>query len=594
MANLISNKFIEELLNRTDIVSVVGSCVSLKKKGINYFACCPFHEEKTPSFSVNQSKQFFHCFGCGLNGDVISFMMKYRKLEFVEAVEFLAKQIGLSVVYEKGKKITAEDTSETEPLYKILKNACHYYELQLWRSTEGAIARRYLLQRGIPADICKQFQLGYAPSGWDNLLKKFSSDNEHGELEKTGMVIKNKSGNLYDRYRKRILFPIHNRHGKIIGFGGRVINSNDSPKYLNSPKTILFEKSRELYGLHQIPQNSRQQIKKIIVVEGYLDVLALKSHNIPEVVATLGTATTSEHIQVLKRFTDCIIFCFDGDVAGKKAAWHALEICFKVLSEQMKIKFIFLPQGEDPDSLVNKIGQRLFEKKIDSAINITEYFFNEFKARIDLTSIEGKSQLITRANTLISTIPSSTLRYLMVDHLSKLVNMSTDRLTQLMNIDQQQQKKEVIKDFNFQTLTSNDLVFSLLLQNPSLFEHIRNTIEYKQLRHTTDNNLNILLELLEDNSNLSTNELIEFWRGEDKFERIMQLASLQHYIPKDGAKSELIGAMHLIYQQNLNKKIEKMIKKANLEGLSAEERQQLQKWIVEKKSNTSLVRPNKG
>jgi DNA primase len=347
MAEQIPRDFIDQLLNRVDIVDFIDSRITLRKKsGNNFFACCPFHNEKNPSFSVSQPKQFYYCFGCGAHGNAIDFLMQYDRLNFPEAIEALAKQVGMEVPKQSISPQQAEKAAAQQSLYELLAQVAKFYQSQL-RTHNRAI--EYLKQRGVSGEIAKSFAIGVAPQGWDNLLQKIGQHAKQALLE-VGMLIKKEEGGCYDRFRDRIMFPIHDRRGRIIGFGGRIIDQGE-PKYLNSPETPLFQKGHELYGLYQALQANRQ-LERIIVVEGYMDVIALFQHDITYAVATLGTATSSSHIERLLRHTAEIIFCFDGDQAGRSAAWRALQVTLPLMRDGIQVRFLFLPEGEDPDSLV--------------------------------------------------------------------------------------------------------------------------------------------------------------------------------------------------------------------------------------------------
>ena len=347
MPSRIPQAFIDEVVTRTDIVELIDNHVSLKQKGKEYAACCPFHNEKTASFTVSPEKQFYHCFGCGAHGTALGFLMEYERLDFIEAVEVLAQQHGLEVPQDETNFIK----NDYQDLYVLLEQANHYFQKNL-RQQPAAIS--YLKNRGVSGEIAAKYDLGYAADGFENLLKEFDSAGTQEQLIDIGLIKKSEKGSLYDRFRNRIVFPIKDRRGRVIGFGGRVLD-DAVPKYLNSPETPVFHKSDALYGLYEA-RKSKQTIKSLIVVEGYMDVVALAQHGIENVVATLGTATTSQHIQQLYRCTQEIIFCFDGDRAGREAAWRAAQQTIPVFKDGLEAKFLFLPQGEDPDSLIRSRG----------------------------------------------------------------------------------------------------------------------------------------------------------------------------------------------------------------------------------------------
>jgi len=376
MAGRIPQHFIDDLLTRIDIVEVIDHRVPLKKAGHEYKACCPFHGEKTPSFTVSQVKQFYHCFGCGEHGNAISFLMDYEHMDFVEAIEALAHGAGIEVPREAGTDQAPQ--SSNQAAYDLLEQTAQYYQQQLRDHAEAQRAVDYLKERGLTGEVAARFGIGFAPPGWDNLTRALGNDKKiQQELLNTGLVIeRNDSSGIYDRFRDRIQFPIHDRRGRTIGFGGRVINKDDTPKYLNSPETPVFHKGRELYGLYEARKAMRKLVR-ILVVEGYMDVVALAQFDINYAVATLGTATTHDHLETLFRTVPEIIFCFDGDRAGRQAAWRALENTLPVLRDGRAARFLFLPDGEDPDSQVRKTGKTGFEAAMDQATHLSDFFFDQ-------------------------------------------------------------------------------------------------------------------------------------------------------------------------------------------------------------------------
>lgn len=384
MAGLIPQSFIDDLLNRTDIVEVVSSRIQLKKTGKNYSACCPFHKEKTPSFTVSPDKQFYYCFGCGAGGNALGFVMDHDQLEFPQAVEELAKRAGMDVPREErgGRGHTPRQPTDS-PLYPLLSAAAEFYKQALKSHPARKAAVNYLKGRGLTGEIARDFGLGFAPPGWDNLLKHLGGDNlQLKAMLDAGLLVENSdTGKRYDRFRDRVMFPIRDSRGRIIAFGGRVLG-DDKPKYLNSPETPVFHKGQELYGLYEARQKNRD-LDEIMVVEGYMDVIALAQQGIRNAVATLGTATSEEHIKRLFRLVPSILFCFDGDQAGRKAAWRALESVLPNLQDGKRVRFLFLPEGEDPDSLVRAEGEDAFRARItQQAQPLAEYFFQIGRAHV--------------------------------------------------------------------------------------------------------------------------------------------------------------------------------------------------------------------
>ncbi len=413
MAGRIPSTFIDELLSRIDIVEVIEARVPLKKAGRDHQACCPFHDERTPSFTVSPSKQFYHCFGCGAHGSAIKFLMEYDRLEFVDAVEELARRAGLSVPYEGG---TQQRTDHSDD-YALLAAATGWFASQLRAST---VAQAYFEQRGVSAELRERFRLGYAPEGWDG-LKRAIGDNDARVrgLLRHGLLIEGGRSGSYDRFRDRVMFPIMDRRGRPIAFGGRVLGGDDGPKYMNSPETPLFHKGRELYGLWQVRQ-APGKLSRLLVVEGYMDVIALHQHGLPQAVATLGTATTREHAELLFRNAPDVYFCFDGDRAGRQAAWRAVESVLPRMTDGRQAWFVFLPDGEDPDSLVRKEGSAGFEQRMAQATTLSSFFFSELGHDVSLDSPDGKARLAERARPLLAQLPDGVFRDLMLEALTNL------------------------------------------------------------------------------------------------------------------------------------------------------------------------------
>jgi DNA primase len=418
---LIPQSFIQDLLNRVDIVGVVERYVPLKRAGANYVACCPFHSEKTPSFTVSQTKQFYHCFGCGAHGTAIGFVMEYTGAGFIDAVKDLAQGVGMQVPEVKSERPRGK-TEEGDDLYAVLLKSAQYYRQQL-KNAPRAID--YLKKRGLSGDIAKEFGIGYAPGGWQNLQAAFPDYNAKA-LVAAGLVIQGEEGKRYDRFRDRIMFPIVDQRGHIIGFGGRVLDQGE-PKYLNSPETALFEKGRELYGLYQ-GRRAVRDAGRVIVVEGYMDVVALAQSGIGYTVATLGTATTPAHVQKLLRQAEEIVFCFDGDDAGRRAAWRALENSLEQLVDGKQLSFLFLPQGEDPDTYVRKLGKVAFEKLLGDAQPLSQFMLRELSSRVDLDTHEGRARLLQEARPLVKQVAAPLLSLLMRKQFAQMAGISQQEL----------------------------------------------------------------------------------------------------------------------------------------------------------------------
>ena len=414
MAGKIPKSFIDDLLSRVDIIDLIHGRVPLKKAGHEYQACCPFHTEKTPSFTVSPKKQFYHCFGCGAHGTAIGFLMEYERLRFPEAIEELAAQQGLTIPREA----QFETAPNRQPLYDVLNRAANFYAQQLRQHPEATRAVDYLKQRGLTGKIAAQYRLGFAPPGWNNLLRHID---QPAVLQEAGLINQTE-GKTYDRLRDRIVFPIRDGRGRVIGFGGRLLGDG-KPKYLNSPETPLFHKGQQLYGLYEVRQMHRQP-EQLLVVEGYLDVIALAQHGIQYAVATLGTATTTEHLQKLYRTTNKITFCFDGDRAGRAAAWKALQTVLPLLQSGRQASFLFLPDGEDPDSLVRHQGAAAWQTLLTEAQSLSSYFFSQLEQDLDLDNLDDRAALAERATPLLSQLPTGTLRRMLAHELSQRVGLA--------------------------------------------------------------------------------------------------------------------------------------------------------------------------
>lgn len=425
---MIPQDFIQQLLGRVDIVDVIDRHVKLKKSGQNFSACCPFHSEKTPSFSVSPAKQFYHCFGCGAHGTAISFLMEYSGLGFVEAVKELAEGAGLSVPDDGNREKSVEQVNQALSLGEVMNTALNFYRRELKRS-QSAID--YLKNRGLSGEIAAKFGLGYAPDDWQGLKSVFD-DYSAAALKDAGLVIDSEEGRRYDRFRDRVMFPILDARGNVIGFGGRVIGTGE-PKYLNSPETPLFEKGRELYGLFQARRAIRD-LGTVIVVEGYMDVVALAQSGVENAVATLGTATTPVHVQKLLRMADNLVFCFDGDQAGRKAAWRALEISLPVVTDGKAVSFLFLPPEDDPDTYVRRAGKDAFLEELKNARPLSALLLGELANRVDLKSEEGRARLLNDARSLVSQIEAPALSLMIRKRLAELIGISPGELQSLLPV----------------------------------------------------------------------------------------------------------------------------------------------------------------
>ena len=433
MAGRIPQSFIDDLLARINVLDIVESRVKLKRAGKNYSGLCPFHKEKSPSFTVNSDKQFYYCFGCGAGGNALGFIMEHDRLSFPEAVEELAKVAGIEVPRDESR-VDHQREQLRKDIYSLLDDASNFYQEQLRQHNQKAKAVDYLKGRGLSGKIAALFGIGYAPPGWDNLLKKLTdSDADKPRLEQAGMLIhKEDTDRYYDRFRDRIMFPIRDMRGRVIAFGGRVL-TDEKPKYLNSPETETFHKSRELYGLYEA-RKFNQNLDKLIIVEGYMDVVGLAQFGIGYAVATLGTATTEQHLQRLFKMVDEVIFCFDGDQAGRKAAGRALNTTLPVITDGKQARFLFLPEGEDPDSLVRQEGTEQFEQRLQEALPLSDFFFRTIGEDADLNSLDGRARFSNLALPMIQQMQPSILQQMMQDKISELTGLSLEQLNSITNL----------------------------------------------------------------------------------------------------------------------------------------------------------------
>ncbi len=579
MATHIPREFIDELINRVDIVDLIHSYYPLKKAGHNFVACCPFHQEKTPSFNVIPTKQFYYCFGCGASGNAISFLLDYERLNFIEAIKLLADKTGMQVPETPGDN-KPSDSNKLDALYQLLQQVSNYYQQQLRQHPKKQPVIDYLKKRGLSGKIAKIYQLGYAAAGWDNLLKNFSKQQQ--PLLAAGMLIEKDNGHCYDRFRDRVMFPIHDRRGRIIGFGGRVMQ-DEQPKYLNSPETAIFHKGQELYGLYQVLQTQRK-VEQFLIVEGYMDVLALAENNINFAVATLGTATTLQHIQTLLRYSPAITFCFDGDKAGQAAAWRALQNSLKCLQNGVQLRFMFLPQGDDPDSLVRREGEQAFLQRIEQAEPLDDYLYRHLLENSDVQTSDGKSRLINEVKPLLNDVPDAAFRHLLLEKLARLVRIETSRLQAMINTNDtvlQRPEPMQIKA----RLSSAQLAIALLAQNPTFVTQLNTQLLSIDAFDADSLHLKELLDFLNHNQPLTTAHILEHWRNKTDASNIQKLFHWQQQIPETGFIAELTGALQQVKQQGLQNRIQKMLVKAQSGGLNETERMELQDMIKSSKQS---------
>jgi len=514
MTGLIPDSFIEELLARSDIVELIERRVPLKRSGSEFQACCPFHDEKTPSFTVSPKKQFYHCFGCGAHGSVIGFLMQYEGLEFLDAVDELARAAGLEVP-RSGKEQQRPDIG----LYDMLQSCSKYYVEELRKHPEAV---DYLKGRGLSGEICRDFDIGFAPAGWHELTNRLGTDKKRLDLLKQAGMLSEGDRGQYDKFRNRIMFPIHDRRGRVIAFGGRAL-SDDGPKYLNSPETTLYHKGRELYGLYLARQRS-SRLDHIIVVEGYMDVVALAQFGFRNVVATSGTATTALQVELLFRSADTIVFCFDGDKAGRKAAWRALEETLPKLRDGLQARFLFLPDGEDPDSMVRKHGEAVFAEHIENASSLSEFFFDHFTSEIDLGNLDGRAKFVEQARPYIEALPEGGFRDMMISQLEK---RSFHKLNRHIQGPVAASRRGDARGKPIQTRTPIRVALAHLVQNPALVEQLESTGELSEPGNEDIPGIEILRELVDfcaQRPNITTAQLIELWHGHPAVAHLEKLA----------------------------------------------------------------------
>ncbi|EXI78450.1 MAG: DNA primase [Candidatus Accumulibacter appositus] len=566
---MIPDAFIQDLLHRIDLVELIDGYVPLKKTGANFAACCPFHSEKSPSFTVSPSKQFYHCFGCGAHGSAIGFLMAYSGSGFVETIRELASRCGLPLPDEQ--RHVPQNGPRLQALAERMAQAASFYYEQLKRS-ESAI--RYLKERGVSGELARRFGIGYAPPGGKGLAATFD-DYDNPELQLAGLVIKNDEGRLYDRFRDRVMFPIANQKGEVIAFGGRVLGAGE-PKYLNSPETPLFEKGRELFGLPQARTAIRDS-DTVIVVEGYMDVVALAQHGIGNAVATLGTATTPIHVQKLLRQAERVVFCFDGDAAGRKAAWRALENSLEVLGEQTTIGFVLLPEGDDPDSLVRQGGGQAFQRLILEATPLSDFLLRELSRHCDLSSAEGRARLVADAKPLLGRMLSPLLRLQLVKRLAEISGFSqaeVERLCALRAI-----AKPAPARAPRQTPSLLRPLLRLLLQNPALGSRLPLGLLPEQAPETRAIRLLCATIASAGTQPLAYPALLEKLRGSAEETMLHAAAAelMQQPFAEDEIDSEFDGALAQLLEGEHKRafaRLQEKVQKLGVAGLSREEKQQ--------------------
>lgn len=651
MAELIPQSFIDDLLNRTDIVDVVSSRVQMKKAGKNYTACCPFHKEKTPSFSVSPDKQFYYCFGCGAGGNALGFIMDHDNLDFPQAVEELAKAAGMEIPREESGRPHKPRQPTDSPLYPLLTAAAEFYRQALKSHPQRKAAVDYLKGRGLTGEIARDFGLGFAPPGWDNLYKHLSSDTlQQKAMIDAGLLVENaETGKRYDRFRDRVMFPIRDSRGRIIAFGGRVLG-DDKPKYLNSPETPVFHKGQELYGLFEARKNNRN-LDEIIVVEGYMDVIALAQQGLRNAVATLGTATSEEHMKRLFRVVPSVLFCFDGDQAGRNAAWRALEATLSSLQDGRRARFLFLPEGEDPDTLVRSEGTDAFRARIHQhAQPLADYFFQQLTEEADPRSLEGKAHMATLAAPLIDKVPGANLKALMRQRLLEITGLSGEAVSQLVHSAPQDAPPAYDPGFDYDAMpdyadfhqpqeafvpqqdwtpkkpgaggkkwdkkpwSKNGkrgdrdeayaprtpvaveaptlIALRTLIHHPQLAGKVESAEHFANESNTYAQVLIALIEAVQKNPKLNSIQLMARWHGTEQGRLLKALAEKEWLIDGDNLEQQFLDTITRLSAGQHTQTLDELIKRARQPGLSAEEQIQIAKQMRDLlKQNVSASNP---
>jgi DNA primase len=619
MAGRIPQAFLDDLLDRVDIVEVIDRRVKLKKTGKNYSARCPFHEERSPSFSVNPDKQFYYCFGCGAGGNALTFVMEYENLEFPQAVESLASGAGMVVPREptrdsRGAREGAPPEESNKPLYALMEQVSAYFQQQLRTHPQARRAVDYLKARGLTGEIAKQFGLGFAPPGWDNLQTALGgSDAQRDLLLSAGMLVKNEDGRIYDRFRDRVMFPIRDRRGRVIAFGGRVLG-DDKPKYLNSPETEIFHKGRELYGLYEARQATRH-LERIVVVEGYMDVIALAQHGITYATATLGTATSLAHLERVYRLCPEVVFCFDGDEAGRKAAFRAMEAALPCMEDGRQARFLFLPEGQDPDDAVRAGGREHFEHLLEQAVPLETFLFDSVAGAVDLATLEGRARMSKQALPYIRQLPDGVYRQLMFQALAERTGLELSSLMRLeappptpgsgvdigpgaaaepaqdgpTDAQPRQQPSRRGPPMAHQAPAAGysnlaQAAMALLLHQPDIARLASPGLLDGVVGEDGDL-LRELLTLLHRRPESSTAMLLGHWYGTDQGRLLSRLAGQERLIPTTGIEQQFMDTMTALsllpHQSKLAEQVDKL-KLTNYAEVSELEKQRLRELLQEK------------
>ncbi|SEA06822.1 DNA primase [Marinobacterium iners] len=608
MAGRIPQHFIDDLLARVNIVDVIDGRVKLKRAGKNYSGLCPFHKEKSPSFSVSPDKQFYYCFGCGAGGNALGFLMEYDRLNFPEAVEELAKLAGVDVPRDEGQPADHQREQEIKRQFEALEHSNRYFQDMLRSSSERERAIGYLKQRGLSGQIAAAFGIGYAPPGWDNLLQHFAHlENAAPLLEQSGMVIHNEDKQrYYDRFRDRIMFPIRDVRGRVLGFGGRVLG-DDKPKYLNSPETPTFHKGRELYGLYEARKHSNQ-LERLLIVEGYMDVVSLAQHGIHWSVATLGTATTAQHLERLFKLVPEVIFCFDGDAAGRQAAQRALGVTLPVIRDGQEARFLFLPDGEDPDTLVRREGETAFSQRVSQALPLSEFFFRQLSDEADLSSMDGRARFSNQALPLIQSMQPSLLKQMMLDRICEITGLSLEQISSVIDLHQatstpapisaekasqpasthnpyQQIRPTPVRNKPTQSEHRNlvNQAISILLHRPDLARSTAPAADFVSISETNIGVLIRLLHYLQQEPKGSLGTLLVDWQDDpDHRADLMLLNEISHLDPVMGdvdAARLLEDTLNRLLGRRHETLLDQLLKKSRQAPLTDDEKRELQQLL---------------
>lgn len=571
MPGLIPDRFIDELLARVDIVDVVQQRVPLKRAGREWTACCPFHDERTPSFTVSPAKQFYHCFGCGAHGSAIKFLMDYDRLEFPDAVEELAQAVGITVPHEGGPARPREDRTD---LYALLDAAAAFYQRAL---PESAPARAYCKRRGLDKDIIERFRIGWAPGGWDAVKRALGTTDEKVKmLEQAGMLSTGEGGKRYDRFRERLMFPIMDRRGRVIAFGGRILEG-DGPKYLNSPETPLFHKGRELFALWQVRQ-ANAKLERLIVVEGYMDVVSLHQAGIAQAVATLGTATTNEHAELLFRAAPDVFFCFDGDRAGRSAAWRALESVLPRMRDGRQAFFLFLPEGEDPDTLVRKEGKAGFEARLKQATPLSEYFYAFLSHDVNVATLDGRARLAEHAKPLLAKLPDGAFRDLMYAELEKRTGLQGGAA----NAAAAAPRRTPQPANNAPRRTLVRSAIAMLLAEPALAQEVTLPYVFADLEKPGIPLLTELLDFLQERPGINTALLLEHFAGREESAALQKLALTEFPGEPEALRAEFLDALRKLAEQTTQQRLDALIRKQSEGALDANDKNELRELLARK------------